>query len=51
MLGVDDLFQDMRVPVVLVTLHEEHNVLKSDEAGDLASILLLGFKIACGKHL
>ena len=47
MLGVDDLFQDVRVPVVLVTLHEEHHVFQSDETGDLTGILLLGFKIAC----
>jgi hypothetical protein len=51
MLGVDNLFEDVRVAVVLVTLHEEHDVLESDESGDLASILLLSFKIVCGKHL
>ena len=51
MLGVDDLFEDVRVAVVLVTLHEEHHIFESDEAGDLTSILLLDFKIVCGKHL
>ena len=51
MLGVFYLIQDVRVPVELVTLHEENHVFESDQVGDLVGILLLGFKIVFGKLL
>jgi hypothetical protein len=47
MLGVDDLFQNMGVAVVRVTLHEKDHILKSNGACYLTSILLLSFEIVC----